>query len=157
MSNGWEVFQGPQKKGVEMHMFSVYAYVPVFVPERRQMVCFIQSLLSTKEDCYYSWILLSPPKHNRCCLEPSHQAAPLHPHPTPLVLQNFKSKDLLNTQNLFLKVFGSSQMDSDSQPLKRLEGENREYCSFLFILFHTEFTHLPRVRGSFWLDNALFN
>lgn len=48
-------------------------------------------------------------------------------------------------------------MNTDPQPLKCLEGENREYCSFLFILFHTEFTHLPRVRGSFWLDNTLFN
>lgn len=80
------------------------------------------------------------PKHNRCHLEPSHEAAP--------TLQNFKSKDLLSPQNLFFKDLGPFQMNTDSQPLKCLEWENREYCSFLFILFHTELIHLPRVQAA---------
>lgn len=118
----------------------------------------ISGALHTSPSLHQGLLLLlnscGTPKHSRCCSVPSPSAAtPAHP----LFFGTLNLKICLNTLNLFLRMFGPSQMNTDSQPVKYLEGEDREYCSFLFILFRTELTHLPGVQGSLWLDNASFN
>lgn len=92
MNNDWEALQGSQEKNVYMHMF-LY-----------MLIC----LCAWKEINGVFHTVPSPPlraiivpeffwaAEAQSGLERSHQTAP--------TLQNFKSKDLLNTQNLFLKA-----------------------------------------------------
>lgn len=115
---------GKSCRAPEEECVNGYIFVYAFVLKRRLMVCLTQFFLLYS---FCSWIFLSP--QSTIGLEHSHWAAPS--------LRNFKSKVLLNTQNLFLKAVAHSRW-IPSVSLQNAWSEKTEnivlFCLHYFVL-----------------------